>query len=180
MPFCPICLSEYRAGVVVCKSCDDTPLVEVLTNQGMEPDIQPGEQTAAIHIVTGEAEDSLVEIDGEEYNLACIHPLSRARDFMMSLASEKIASVILEIPKLRLVGDQPAYEVHVRAERIGEALDVIRGLWESLTDTGESLEDISAETCPACGAEVPLDVEECPECGLMIGFGEDFSDDEDE
>ena len=24
-----------------------------------------------------EAEDSLVEIDGEEYNLACIHPLSR-------------------------------------------------------------------------------------------------------
>ena len=66
MPFCPSCQSEYLDEVEVCKSCGDIPLVENLQFNGMEADIQPGEDTAAIHIVTGESEDSLIEIDGEE------------------------------------------------------------------------------------------------------------------
>ena len=35
----------------------------------------------------------------------------------------------------------------------------------------------SAEQCPACGADVPLNVPECPECGLFIGVVDGFEDD---
>ena len=177
MPFCPNCRSEFRAGFEVCRSCDDTPLVEELT---VMVEIEPGEETAPVSIARDDHDVPIIELDGETYEAACIHPFSRAIDFKRILEAEKIASVIFEIPKLVLPGNQPAYELHVRAAKLEDALTVLKREWEKLAEYNESMGELSAESCPACGADVPMDVEECPECGLVVGFGEaDEEDDED-
>ena len=136
-------------------------------------EIEPGEDTAAVSISREGHETPVIELDGETYEAACIHPLSRAMDFKKILESHKIASVILEIPKLVLPGGQTAFEIHVRAEKLQQALETLKSEWESLAEYSEKMTELSAESCPACGAEVPMDVEECPDCGLVVGFGEE-------
>jgi len=170
VPFCPKCRSEFRAGFEVCVSCDNTPLVEALVTM---VDIEVGEDTAAVSIARGDHAAPTVEFEGEKYDVSCVHPLHRALDFKRILSAEKIACVILEISDLMLPGNQPAYEVHVRAAKLDESQTVLLSEWSNLIEEGEGEagEELDADACPACGAHVPVDVEECPDCGLVVGVG---------
>jgi hypothetical protein len=177
VPFCPNCRSEFRAGFEVCVSCDNTPLVaELLTMV----EIEPGEDTAAVSISRDDHANPRIEMDGETYDVAYIHPIHRAIDFKRVLSEQKIAAVILEIPKLVLPGDQPAFEVHVRASKLEEAQELLLSEWSSLVEENKKSEELATDACPACGAHVPMDVEECPDCGLVVGVGEEEDDESEE
>lgn len=158
-------------------SCDNTPLVAELKTM---VEIEPGEETSPVSISRDDHETPVIELDGETYEAACIHPLSRALEFKKILEAYKIACVILEIPKLVLPGGQNAYEIHVRTAKLEHALETLKQEWESLAEYSEKMTELSAESCPACGADVPMDVEECPDCGLVVGFGEDDEEEDDE
>jgi hypothetical protein len=166
--FCPNCRSEYRKGFSSCPPCGGIALVEELPelNELSLEDLDQTKPVGLIHEISRE-----VEIDGRTVDLLRAHFLRMASELKETLHEGKIAAVIVPL-QMQFPDDQPRFEVRVRNEDHARAEALLRSEFQDAVaaEGGEGpIEGADAETCPACGAHVPLEVEECPECGLNVG-----------
>ena len=179
MPFCPECRSEYRAGFELCATCEGVALVDTL------PEIVklvPTDETLAVGITPEDDVSRKVEVEGRVIDLARAFSFNETNEFQRILQSAGFASIAREIEGIAFPGGQVRYEVHVRVVDHEEAEPFLREQWEAaVAEEGGAVEQISADKCPACGADVPPDVEECPDCGLFVGaLSEDDDEEEDD
>ena len=175
MPYCPECRSEYRAGFERCATCDDVSLVDEL------PEIvklTKEDDTRAVGITPEDDVSRKVEVEGRIIDLARAFSFNETNEFQRILQSAGFASIAREIEGVAFPGGQVRYEVHVRVVNHEEAEIFLREQWEqAVSQEGGAVDAISADKCPACGSDVPADVEECPDCGLFVGS---LSEDDDE
>ena len=130
----------------------------------------PEDETVAVGLSD---DDRTVESEGRTIHLANAFPFGNATEMRARLEDAGIAAIVLPIEGATFPGGQGAYEVHVRPEDQAEAEAFLRAQWAALSDfAGPTVAGMDAETCPACGAHVPLDQDECPDCGLVVGAGE--------
>jgi hypothetical protein len=168
MPFCPNCRSEYRAGFSECKTCGGIALVEELPELD---DLAPGEieGTRPVGYAIGER---IGQIGDREIDVFRVYFLGQASEIDRKLRDAKIPSIIVPLDVV-FPDDQARFEVRVREADHERAEAHLRSVFASLVANEEADEGLvggtDAESCPACGAHVPLDVEECPECGLNVG-----------
>lgn len=172
MPFCPSCRSEYRPGIQVCATCDSTALVDALPEITA---ITDEDDTRAVAITDDQDASRTVEVEGRAIDLMRAFALHEAREIAGNLESMGTVSQIRPLQGILFPGDQQRFEVHVRAADHANAEAHLIAAWKALIDA--DAEDVSAAvdagTCPACGSDVPLKVEECPDCGLFVGIGEE-------
>jgi hypothetical protein len=175
MAYCPECRSEYRAGITECASCGGVKLVDQLppSTEIREEEIA---STQAIGM-TGSDDGPLVEIEGQRIDPTRVFVLEIAADLKDILQGAKIPAVIVPLDMIEFPDQRPRFEVRVREADLGRAKELLAKIWrEQMEREGVGGADASdVETCPACGAHVPLDVEECPDCGLVVGAGAERS-----
>ncbi len=171
MPYCPSCHSEYRAGIEACGTCDDRPALVAELPESVE--ITDDDETKPVAITDDPEAARTVELDGRTIDLMRAFALGEAREIAASLVSQNVVSRIKPIEGVVFPGGQQRFEVHVRAADHESAERQLIEAWRDLIDTGEEDGGVDFGSCPACGAEVPTNVEECPDCGLFVGMGED-------
>ena len=170
MPFCPMCRSEYRRGFTVCATCEGVALVEELP-QLQELRVEDVSKTKPVGFASTSDVSRVVEIEGRTIDLMRVYFLPQASEIEMSLREANIPAVIMPV-EVQFPDDHPRFEVRVRNEDHERAEELLRSVFASMVanEEGEAIAGgTDAESCPACGAHVPLDVEECPECGLNVG-----------
>jgi hypothetical protein len=177
MAFCPNCRSEYRKEFTTCKACGGIALVDRLPDEADAESLQLSEAELAEGQPVGFTQGGSgreVSVDGRKIDPARIFVLATAAQVRDVLAEAGIASGIAPLD-VDLADGVPRFEVRVRADAQARAEQVLFDRWrESMGDEGvEGAGDVALDQCPACGAKVPLDVEECPDCGLVVGTGED-------
>lgn len=168
MPFCPNCKAEYRAGFKTCSTCDDEPLVDVLPE-----DLRPDEIASAVPVTpSGGSGSELVEIDGVTIDSLRVFVLQSASELKRALDKARIPAAIVPL-SIELADQIPRFEVRVRKPDQARAEARLSTLWkEQAEEEGvEATAPKDVETCPACGAHVPLAAHECPDCGLVVGAG---------
>lgn len=178
--FCPSCHSEYRPGFTRCASCD-VDLVENLVVETIEPE-EMGE-TLPVGLVSSTELGRPVEIDGKVYDLMRVFPLELANEAQQRLADAGFPVVIAPIDA-DFPDQRPRFEVRVRAREHEAAEAALKAAFQAQVDQegtgGDATSETSVDTCPACGAHVPLDATECPDCGLFVGAAGDDEDDDDD
>lgn len=169
MAFCPECRSEFRPGFSECVSCGGVPLVDELP-QVEQLTADAVDRAVPVGLARGTEDKQVVEIQGQTVDLLRVFPLVRAKELQAELSTAGWASLIVPVPftfpdmmarfELRVLpADHEAAEAHLRA------------VWSSGIE-GQAPEQAALDECPACGADVPLDVDTCPECGLFLGAAE--------
>lgn len=176
MPFCPKCRSEFREGFKTCNTCHGTPLVaELPPERGAALDLDEAEVEDALPIGFARGGASLVEVDGRKVDPSRVFSLSVAAQVRALLAQAGIASAIVATD-VEMADQVARYEVRVRAADQERAEKFLFDRWKATFADDEELEaadEVSIDQCPACGSNVPLDVEECPDCGLVVGTGDE-------
>lgn len=171
MPFCPKCRSEYRDGFTTCKSCGDVALVAELPEVD-EIRIEELEATRPVGFATTSEISRQVELDdGKTIDLLRVFLLHEASELEGTLREANVPAKIVPVDAPFPDGQQ-RFEVRVRDDDFLGAEELLRSKFAERVEaegTAPVMEEADAETCPACGAHVPLDVEECPECGLNVG-----------
>src|SRR5688500_5112411 len=162
MPYCPKCRAEYRPGFTVCKSCDGLPLVETLPEAAT---LREDEIATAIAVGYTEPDAGrLIEIDGAKVDPTCVFVFDKAIEVRETLDAEGLASALVPLD-LDFPDNVARFEVRVRPSDRDRAHAVLLAAWrEQLAQEGVgagAADDV--EKCPACGAHVPLDVDECPD-----------------
>lgn len=177
MAYCPKCRSEYRRGVERCASCGGVSLVDTLP----EPRDLRAEELATARPVSVGGVDGVreVEVDGHSLDPARIFVLATASELKIVLDGADVPSAIVPLD-IDLPDGVPRFEVRVRPGDYAAAQDVLSAAWREQVaqEGGDGAAAADVETCPACGAHVPLDVDECPDCGLGIGAAEEDAGEE--
>lgn len=157
MPFCPMCLSEFRVGFEKCNSCD-VDLVDQLKEE-ME--------------LTEENIKRAVE--GQELIPIRRNTLDVIKETRDLLSSHRIASVIVEDQQPPMHPGAPALMILLVPKDSVEATGKVLGenfsemlQEEGITKNSDSTA-VQYNSCPACGSKVSENTEECPECGLFVG-----------
>ncbi len=171
MPFCPNCRSEYRAGFTTCPPCDGIALVdEIPTVEALE--VADLSQTSPVGFASSSDVSREVEVEGRAVDLLRVYFLPQASEIEQTLMEARIPAAILPVD-IAFSDEAPQrFEVRVKSDDRLRAEDLLRKVFAAHVEAEGVEGPISggdAETCPACGAHVPLDVEECPECGLNVG-----------
>ena len=178
MAFCPQCRSEFRAGFEVCKSCGDVPLVDELSEvQELGPHVL--DQTAPVGLASDSDLVRPQEIEGIIVDLLRVFPLKLVKELQADLSAAGFASLVVPMP-VTFPDMMPRFELRVMADQRVDAEARLRERWSETVAAegfGEVANEASVDECPACGAQVPLDVDTCPECGLFVGMA---AEDEDE
>jgi len=163
MPFCPVCRTEYRAGVDGCVHCKQ-PLVPTLP----ESDEGKGDR-----LRTAVKDGTAAAILRASYADAC--------QMIEFLQAEGVDAMVTGDPASCGKGGQCShYFVAVLTEDVPLAGQVLKAEQKRLVDSDEecaganldAMVDFDAEgqkKCPACGAGFEGTPEECPDCGLFIG-----------
>lgn len=165
-----MCRSEYRRGFTVCATCEGVALVEEL-REPEEPRVEDLSTTRPVGFASTSEISRQVEIEGRIVDLMRVYFLTQASEIAESLHEAHIPSLIIPL-EVHFPDDHPRFEVRVKNEDHERAEELLRNVFASMVanEEGESIAGGGdAESCPACGAHVPLDVEECPECGLNVG-----------
>jgi len=148
-------------------------LVDTLPNDA-DP-ILEGDATLRVGISGERGLSQMVELEGRDVDLRNSFPYDVAVELVRDLDQEHISSVLREIDGALFRDKKARYEVHVRTADHERATKSLHDRWQKLAEAevgaaGGAPED--AGKCPACGSEVPLNVEECPDCGLFVGAAE--------
>jgi hypothetical protein len=165
-----MCRSEYRKGFTTCATCEgEVELVEELPKIE-ELRIEDISMTKPVGFASTSEISRTVEIDGRTIDLMRVYFLPQASEIEMTLREKHIVAVIVPV-QVQFPDDHPRFEVRVRNEDHARAEELLREVFASMVanEEGDVVGGVDAESCPACGAHVPLDVEECPECGLNVG-----------
>lgn len=179
MPYCPECRSEYRAGFTHCKTCVGGPaLVEALpvADRLSEEELESGSSPVGY----GDGIRT-VEVDGRRLDPARVFVLGAATDLRDLLVERGVAAAVVPIEGIEFPDAVTRFEVRVRDRDVDRAHAIIADTWrEQVAREGVSVGDApqDLESCPACGAKVPLSDEECPDCGLVVGSGAERGGDE--
>jgi len=170
VPFCPMCRSEYRKGFNVCATCEgNVALVEELP-QIEELRVEDVSKTKPVGFASTSEISRQVEIEGRSIDLMRVYFLGQASEIEMTLRERGVPAVIVPV-EVQFPDDHQRFEVRVKNEDHARAEEILREEFASMVanEEGDVVGGTDAESCPACGAHVPLDVEECPECGLNVG-----------
>jgi hypothetical protein len=153
MPYCPVCLSEYREGFTRCSSCE-VDLVERLAD---EMDL---------------SEESIRQaLEGKELVGVTRGTLDVVKETRDMLSARRIASIVVDDEEESTPGVPPRVMLVVSKDDLKAAAEVLGAKFqEMVAEEGQQLSsDMSFDSCPACGSKVPENAEECPECGLFVG-----------
>jgi hypothetical protein len=164
-----MCRSEYRAGFTTCATCEGVTLVDELPKLE-ELRLEDLTATKPVGFASTTEISRQVEIDGRVVDLMRLYFLGQASEVEMSLREANIPAVIVPVD-VQFPDDQPRFEVRVKNEDHERAEARLQEVFATMVanEEAEVVGGTDAESCPACGAHVPLDVEECPECGLNVG-----------
>lgn len=156
MPFCPVCLSEYRAGFTRCATCE-VDLVDKLEGEH--------------HFTEEEIQKAL---SGHELVAISRGGMDAVLETREVLTAERLPALVVEDKEQPSNPEQPKRVVLlVRKIDVPKANELIGDVFKELV-AKEGLStnaEIKSDICPACGTKLPEDAEECPECGLVIGKG---------
>lgn len=172
MAFCPVCRSEYRAGFTSCKACGDVALVDELPKKiaMTEEEIASGRPVAYSDSEEGVR---VVEVDGVKLDAARIFVFEQAADIKATLEEQHVPAALVPLDELTFKDNVKRYEVRVRVADLAKAQALLLEAWRRDLEVAdaEPTGSVAIDKCPACGATVPLDVEECPDCELFVGLG---------
>lgn len=153
--YCPQCRSEYREGFTTCAPCKLELVAEL-----------PPESTFASPEAMARA---LADVEVQALVVGTIAGLREAQAF---LQKEHIATVIAGESEEVEPGLQPRFYLMVGEADVERAKGALERRWkEGVAAHGLVMTDdaMSADACPACGAQVADGVPECPDCGLFLG-----------
>ena len=170
--FCPKCHAEYRPGFEECSSCK-VALVQTLQVDHLTPeDVQ---DTLPVGRTSSSEVGHRVTVHGQEYDLMRLFTLGVAMELQGLLTAEGFGVLIKPVDE-EFPDQRQLFEVRVRTERHAAAEEVVRAEFARRVaeeGVGAELAAAPVDTCPACGAHVPLEAEECPDCGLVVGVAGD-------
>jgi len=156
MPFCPVCLCEYREGFTRCNTCD----VELVDHLEEEMDL---------------SEESIQKaLEGSELVSITRGELEVVKETRDLLSSRRVASLIVDDDKTKTPpGMPPRVSLVVSKDDVEKAAKILGDKFQSMVEEEGHAgnKELSYDTCPGCGAKVAETAEECPECGLFVGKG---------
>lgn len=156
MPFCPVCLSEFREGFTRCNSCD----VDLVDHLEQEMELSEDNIRAAL--------------EGKELVLVTRGELEVVKETRDLLSSKRIASIVVDDEEAKVpAGAPPRVMLAVSKDDVEAAAKILGEKFQQMVaEEGQEVSnELSYDTCPACGTKVPENAEECPECGLFVGKG---------
>ncbi len=156
MPFCPVCLSEFREGFERCNACD----VELVSQLEEKMDLSEVNIREAM--------------EGKELIAVTRGDLDVVKETRDLLAAERVASIIVPDEEAPAHPGMPSRVVLVVAKNeLERAMAIIGDRFKNMVEVEgkEVISDQSYESCPACGSKVSADAEECADCGLFVGKG---------
>jgi hypothetical protein len=139
MPFCPICGSEYKEGVMTCADCG-VKLVDKLP----DPD-KVHEKFRDAYTTKSPAIAEMIKEALEEEGIYC-------------LLSNELGTAMLP-----MAGESSEIKILVPSDKIEEAHNLIKGFFE------ESPDIATFTFCSNCNARVESDLDACPFCGEAFG-----------
>src|SRR5688500_15128962 len=159
VPFCPMCRSEYRRGFTQCATCEgNVVLVEELPKIE-ELRVEDVEKTKPVGFASTSEISRTVEIDGKSIDLMRVYFLGQASEIELTLREANVPAVIVPV-EVQFPDEHARFEVRVRNEDHDRAEGILREVFQSMVanEEGDVVGGTDAESCPACGAHVPLDV----------------------
>lgn len=176
--YCAECRGEFRPGITTCPTCN-VALVEALPEE-LRP-IGGDEPTQPVGVSGTRGLSRLVVVDGHSIDLMRAFIFEEAVELARTLEDVELAVRLKEV-ELDFPDKKQRFTVETRPEDHQRAEETLFLRWKRLAEsegTGAAGET-AVDKCPACGSDVPLDVEECPDCGLVVGRGEDEEEEEEE
>jgi len=156
MPFCPVCLSEFREGFDRCNACN----VELVSELADEINL---------------SEENIQQaLEGKELIAVTRGDLDVVKETRDMLAGERVASIIVPDEEAPAHPGMPSRVILVVAKNdLERAMAIIGDRFKNMVEVEgkEVISDQSYESCPACGSKVSADAEECADCGLFVGKG---------
>ena len=149
--YCPSCRGEFRAGLEWCASCDCALVAEM-------PDDDPFRSN----------DHMAAYLEGKELQPLLTSNQELLLQLQRKLAKQRIATVIsTESEEHRAMR---RFMLLCQASDLERAKEFFGDEWgQSVEAEGLEMNELDAESCPACMSPVPADAEECPECGLFVG-----------
>ncbi len=182
MPYCPNCRSEFREGFTECKPCGGVALVDVLP-ETLELPEEELEDTVPVGLMSSRDIGQVIEMAGRKIDTARVVTIKDAHEFLRILVAARIRCAMVPLGEVEFPDGQPRVEVRVRTADGDAAEEALRAAWQAHVEregTDAETAETALDACPACGANVPLDVEECPDCGLVVGVSGDDDDEEED
>lgn len=141
------------------------------------------EGTTPVGLMSSRDVGQVIEFEGRRIDTARVVTIKQAHEFLRVLIDARIRCAMVPLADVEFPDGQPRVEVRVKDADAESAEDALRAAWKAhVSREGTDAEgaETAIDACPACGADVPLDVEECPDCGLVVGVSGDMDDDEDD
>ncbi|HUU00790.1 MAG TPA: hypothetical protein VM425_05045 [Myxococcota bacterium] len=154
MPFCPVCLCEFREGFTRCNNCG----VDLVDHLEQEMELSEENIRAAL--------------EGKELVLVTRGELEVVKETRDLLSSRRIASIVVDDEEAKLPpGAPPRVMLAVSKDDVEAAARVLGDKFQQMVaEEGQELAgELKYDSCPACGTRIPENAEECPECGLFVG-----------
>ncbi|MEO1334696.1 MAG: hypothetical protein AAFV29_03595 [Myxococcota bacterium] len=151
-------------------SCGGVPLVDELP-QVEQLTAEAADRAVPVGLARGAEDQQLVEIQDQVVDLLRVFPLMRAKDLQAELSRASLASLIVPVP-ITFPDMTARFELRVLPADHEAAEAHLRHVWSAGGEGQVDASDTALDQCPACGADVPLNVDVCPECELFLGAAE--------
>jgi transcription initiation factor IIE alpha subunit len=153
MPFCPVCLSEFREGFTHCNSCD----VDLVDQLPEEMDLSE--------------ENIRQALEGKELVPVTRGDLEVVKETRDLLSKNRLASIIVDDDQEPAHPGAPKRVVLVvNGDDLEKAVKLLGDKFQKMVkQEGHEVDELVYDVCPACQTKVPENTEECPECGLFVG-----------